>query len=110
MSMRTKIEEWKDSCHLYQFFEIFWKKRMMHIFQCIATWYNSFSWISKRLPKINPKILSERLDTLIEYDLIIRNVSQWKPLRINYELSEKWKSLHEQFQKLNLWVLEHPVD
>lgn len=62
---------------------------MLYIILTIKQDINSFSLIMKRLPKLNSKILSERIDTLMEKGIITRDVSQSKPLRITYHLTEK---------------------
>ena len=43
----------------------------------------------KRLAKINSKVLSDRLDDLVERGFIIREVSLVKPLKVNYKLTAK---------------------
>ena len=85
----TEMLPWDDKCPVYQLFELFGKKWSLHIIVCISQNINAFSTIMKRLPKINSKVLSERIDLLIEMNYITRNVSQTKPLKITYSLTDK---------------------
>lgn len=62
----SEILPWDDNCPAYQLFDLLGKKWMFYILICIDQNINSFSGISKRLPKINSKMLSERIDLLIE--------------------------------------------
>lgn len=103
---KQEIQPWDDRCPVYQLFDLLGKKWTFFILSCISQNINSFSGIMKRLPKINSKVLSERIDLLIEKGLIIREVSNNKPLRINYSLSEKWKLLEAKLQILADFALE----
>lgn len=107
--MKTEISPRSYECPIYQFFELFGKKWTLHIFQSIGDGYYSFSSLMTRLPALNSKVLSERLDTLIEQELIVRTVSQSKPLKITYTHSEKGQLIYYELQKLNRWILEHPL-
>ncbi len=82
-----------NECPLYQLFDLFGKKWTLHIFQSLYMWISTFSWLMKRLPQINSKVLAERLDLLTEKWYVKRVVSQNKPLKINYYLSDEWKEL-----------------
>lgn len=97
-------------CPLYHCFEIFGKKRSLHIFRSIGQEYATFSALMRRLPQINSKVLSERLDLLIEEGLIERIVSQTKPLKVTYQLSQHGQKLHSELAKLNIWILQNPLN
>jgi len=59
----------------------------------------------KKLSKINSKVLSDRLDDLVEKELVIREVSLSKPLKVNYRLTEKWVNLQKKLAEIWDWVL-----
>lgn len=103
--MESSIQARSNECPIYQLFETFGKKRTLHILQTLSEGISSFSGIMRRLPQINSKVLTERLDLLLEKNLIIREVSQSKPLKINYYLSSEWKALQEQLNHLANRVL-----
>ena len=95
-----------NQCPVYQLFEVFGKKRTLHIFHALAEEIDSFSGIMRRIPQINSKVLTERLDLLVEKKLVSRVVSQSKPLKINYYLSTQGEDLHKQIKHLANWALK----
>jgi DNA-binding HxlR family transcriptional regulator len=100
-----EIIAWSNECPLYQLFDLFGKKWTLHIFQSLYLWISTFSWLMRRLPQINSKVLAERLDLLVELWYVERVVSQNKPLKINYYLSNHWKELYSHLDNLTKWVL-----
>lgn len=101
----STISPRSNECPLYQLFDLFGKKWTLHIFQSLYMWISTFSWLMKRLPQINSKVLAERLDLLVEKWYVERVVSQNKPLKINYYLSEEGKELYSHLDNLTKWVL-----
>ena len=100
------IIPWDDKCPLYQMFSILWKKWTIYIIFLIWDNINTFSFIMKKLSKINSKVLSDRLDDLIENKLIIREVTTSKPLKITYKLSESGQKIFNQLRLTWDWVLK----
>lgn len=94
-----------DACEMYQLFDMLGKKWMLFILILIGDGSHSFNAISKRLPKMNPKMLSDRLDTLIEKGYIQRKVTQDKPLKISYELTTIGQELSEKIFDIGKWIL-----
>lgn len=86
---KNDIQPWDEYCPAYRLLDMLGKKWMFFVLICIYEGYNSFSLISKRIPSINSKMLTERLDFLVEKEIITRNVSQTKPLKISYALTKK---------------------
>ncbi len=101
----NNITAWSNECPLYQLFDLFGKKWTLHIFQCLNIWISTYSWLMRRLPQINSKVLTERLDLLVEKWYVVREVSQSKPLKINYYLTEEWKELYHHLDNLTTRVL-----
>jgi DNA-binding HxlR family transcriptional regulator len=58
---------------------------------------NSLHWISSRT-------LSVRLKELQKYDFIVREIVSEQPLKIEYSLTQKWKSFSKELQHLSKWA------
>lgn len=89
------------SCSLFNLFDILWKKWTIFILILLYQKIDNFSWIIRKLPKLNWKVLSDRLDLLIENWFVRRNVTNDKPLKINYYLTQDWLNLTEKL--INIW-------
>jgi len=63
-----------------------------------------FSEIIELLPKLNSRILSQRLSELEQEGLIVRTVSQMKPIMISYEITRKGMALQEVFEHYADWA------
>lgn len=64
-----------------------------------------FSDLSRSLSGINPKTLSVRLRELEKFGIVIRTVYPEVPPRVEYELTDKGKSLESIFIELKNWGL-----
>ncbi len=56
---------------------------------------------------ISRKILTEQLKELEEHELIIRRKYNETPPRVEYELSEKGKTLKPVMEAMSIWGLKH---
>ena len=63
-----------------------------------------FKEIIDALPKLNTRILSQRLTEMEQEGLIVRSVTQTKPITISYEISRKGLALQEVFEHYADWV------
>jgi len=63
-----------------------------------------FSEIIDSLPKLNSRILSRRLSELEQEGLIVRTVTQTKPIMISYEITKKGMALQDVFEHYADWV------
>ncbi len=61
-------------------------------------------------PGIPPKLLSDRLKKLEEHGLVQRTVYSQHPLRAEYTLTEKGRSLEPVMMAIVRWGLEHCFD
>lgn len=105
--VEKEIKEWPDDCPLYQLFDTLWKKRSLHIIVCIYKGIHSFSGIMKSLPKINTRILTERLDELIQQDYIEKKALSKRSSKAEYYLWEKWKDLIKNLQSLKQRIVSN---
>lgn len=67
-----------------------------------------FRDISKVIPELSDRVLSDRLKELEEEGVIVRNVYPETPVRIEYELTEKGLSLKPMLDECEKWA-EHWV-
>jgi DNA-binding HxlR family transcriptional regulator len=63
---KTGAETFDERCPMYQLFDLLGKKWIFFILILIKQDCSTFNVILKKIPKLNPKILSERLDLLVE--------------------------------------------
>ncbi len=94
------------SCPVNNLFLQLSKQWIIFIFHNLAMWEKSFSWIRKSLPWISSRTLSLRLKDLQELWFIERLIVQEQPIKIEYVLTEKWKSLTNELEKLWNWASE----
>jgi DNA-binding HxlR family transcriptional regulator len=65
---------------------------------------NRFSDLSRIIPGLSDKMLSERLKELESCGIVERQVTPETPVRIEYCLTEKGLALHEVVQALSDWA------
>lgn len=102
---KNEVMPWDNWCPIYKLFDTLGKKWTIFILFCIENNINTFNAIMKRLPQINSKVLSDRLDLLIEKWLITREVTTNKPLKITYKLTDYWRELSIKLQDIWDWQL-----
>jgi len=66
-----------------------------------------FSEFRKSKPAPPPKLLSERLQRLERHGLVERAVYSERPLRAEYRLTPKGRSLHPILREMVVWGLEN---
>ena len=95
-----------NSCPINNLFLQLSKQWILLIFHKLALWEKSFSWIKKSLTWISSRTLSLRLKDLQELEYISRDIVNEQPIKIEYTLTEKWKSLTTELEKLSVWANE----
>ena len=63
-----------------------------------------FKDISKIIPDLSDRVLSERFKELEEAGIVIRHVYPETPVRIEYELTEKGRSLNPMMDECQKWA------
>lgn len=63
-----------------------------------------FKNIASFIPDMSDKMLSDRLKQLEELDIVVRNVYPETPVRIEYDLTEKGKTLKPAMDEIQKWA------
>lgn len=63
-----------------------------------------FKDLAESIPEISQKMLTERLKELEEKQIVVRHVYPEKPVRVEYELTEKGKDLHIVMEAVQKWA------
>jgi DNA-binding HxlR family transcriptional regulator len=85
-------------------FELLGKRWNGLIIRVLMAGPKRFKDISKVIPGLSDRVLAERLKELEETDIIIRHVYPETPVRIEYELTEKGKSLKPMMDECQKWA------
>lgn len=85
------------------------------IIQTLLQGKTRYALIKSAIPDITDRMLSERLRSLEAEDLVTRWVIADTPVRVEYELTEKGRSLQNALQEIGSWAerwipLENPPD
>lgn len=94
----------KCECKILWLFDFISKKWVLLILKALWEWMSSFTEIKTYLWWVNSKILSQRLTELEEAKFIKRNVINEKPIKIRYELTEKWADLWNELVNFEKWI------
>lgn len=63
-----------------------------------------YALIKAAIPNITDRMLSERLRSLESDELVTRRVVPESPVRVEYELTEKGRSLQNSLQEIGAWA------
>ncbi len=101
------INECMDECKVKFFLNLFGKKYAMPIIrQLLLHKKMRFNEIEENL-KGSPKTITSRLRDLEKCGVIIREVFNEIPMRVEYSLTERGKSLDHVFEGFAQWALGH---
>ena len=92
-----------EKCRVLDLFSFIAKKWNLLILKSLYNWTSSFNKIKSDIWEINQKILSQRLWELEDYGFVKRKIISERPVKIEYSLTEKWKSFWEQLENLAKW-------
>jgi DNA-binding HxlR family transcriptional regulator len=62
-----------------------------------------FSQIANAVPDLSDRLLSERLKELEARGIVDRRVQDGAPIKVEYELTERGKDLHDALSELKAW-------
>lgn len=100
------IKECIDDCKVHYFLNLFGKKYTMPIIRILLKHETMrFNEIQKFL-KGSPKTIASRLRNLEKHGLIKRKVFSEIPIRVEYSLTKRGKSLDDVFERFSQWVLD----
>jgi DNA-binding HxlR family transcriptional regulator len=63
-----------------------------------------YATVKTAIPDITDRMLSERLRSLETEDLVTRRVLPESPIRVEYELTEKGRSLQKALDEIGVWA------
>ena len=95
ITLQEHLKNWAlKACPINNSLKIFQQKFALNIIRnMMLLKQTKFSHFLGSVEGINTKTLSIRLKELEEYDLIKRNVTQRRPLQVEYSLTKKGKAL-----------------
>lgn len=85
-------------------FQILGKKWTGLILRVLLSGAKRFCDISEMIPEVSAKVLTERFRELEKEGIVVRNVYPEIPVRIEYELTEKGKSLQPALDEVQKWA------
>src|ERR1700693_4924553 len=74
------------------------------IIQTLLQGKTRYAFIKASIPDITDRMLSERLRSLESEELVTRKVVPESPVRVEYELTEKGRSLHRALNEIGAWA------
>jgi len=93
----------KDDCAVAKTLKIIGSKWTMMILHNLFDGKRRFGELQRALGTISPKTLSQRLQELEKDGIITRHVFTEIPLHVEYNLTEKGKSLKKLFKDMADW-------
>jgi len=94
-------------CNIAQALNIIGDKWTLLILRQLSVGHDTYNLITQHLEGIPSNLLSKRLKSLEEDDLIIPVLYQSHPPRYKYVLTEKGKDLDNVFNSIILWGEKH---
>ncbi len=95
-------------CPIDNTFKIIGKKFTVHIIRNMAMQGQTrFNQMLDSIEDSNPKTLSARLKEMEKADLIVRNVYDETPIRIEYKLTKKGKDLQGLLDQMAAFSMKH---
>lgn len=85
-------------------FELLGKRWTGLIIRVLMSGPKRFKDIAHLIPNMSDRMLAERFKELEEEGVIVRNVYPETPVRIEYELTEKGKSLRPMMEECEKWA------
>ncbi len=74
------------------------------IIQTLLQGKTRYALIKAAIPDITDRMLSERLRSLEGEELVTRRVAPQSPIRVEYELTAKGRSLESALQEISTWA------
>lgn len=98
-----KTLEDHNQCAVAKTLKVIGSKWTMLILHNLFEGKNRFGSLQRALPGISPKTLSQRLQELEQEGIITKTVFAEVPLHVEYNLTDKGKSLGGVFRSLEKW-------
>ncbi|MGE3278440.1 MAG: winged helix-turn-helix transcriptional regulator [Candidatus Altimarinota bacterium] len=94
----------RTPCPAITVFSFLSRRWTMLVLRTICDGTQTFNAIKRELRTISSRTLSERLKELENFNMIQRTIVSEKPLKIEYELTEKALSLKPHLKKIDDWA------
>ncbi|MCM0650854.1 helix-turn-helix transcriptional regulator [Clostridium swellfunianum] len=85
-------------------FELLGKRWTGLIIRSLLSGAKRFSDIQEIIPNLSARMLTERFKELEEQGILVRKVYPEMPVRIEYELTEKGRSLESSMNEIQKWA------
>jgi DNA-binding HxlR family transcriptional regulator len=107
--MQTKSNTHSEAfCpHYHQAVELIGSRWTGAVLRALLAGITRFSDLSETIPGISDRMLSERLKELEAQGIVVRTVIPDRPVRIEYCLTEKGRSLGTVVETISQWASEH---
>jgi DNA-binding HxlR family transcriptional regulator len=96
-----------DDCAVAKTLKIIGSKWTMMILHSLFEGTKRFGELQRELDPISPKTLSQRLQELEKSKIITKKVFKEIPLHVEYNLTDKGKSLERIFHDMATWGQTH---
>lgn len=83
--------------------EILGKRWTALIIRVLMAGPKRFKDIKEQIPEMSDKMLTDRMKELEAAGVVVRHVYPETPVRIEYELTEKGKSLENVIESIQIW-------
>lgn len=94
----------KEMCAVQQSLNLIGSRWTLAVLYSIDRGSDRFSTLQKELPNISKKVLSDRVNLLIENEIIQKEIVTKKPLNIAYKVTNKGQELIEVLAPIKLWA------
>jgi DNA-binding HxlR family transcriptional regulator len=74
------------------------------IIQTLLQGKTRYAMLKSAIPEITDRMLTERLRSLEAEDLVVRRVVPESPIRVEYELTKKGRSLETSLREIGAWA------
>lgn len=90
-------------CSVHSTLNILSSKWTISLLWALCTTPKGFNQLSRELTDVSPRVLSERLKELVDYELVSKEVFPTNPPTVAYSLTEKGRSLKPIVEELHQW-------
>lgn len=96
-------------CSVHSTLNILSSKWTTSVLWSLCTTPKGFNQLARELTDVSPRVLSERLKELVEYELVAKEVFPTNPPTVAYSLTEKGMSLKPIMENLHEWSSKHAL-
>jgi DNA-binding HxlR family transcriptional regulator len=94
-------------CPVYGAIDLLQEKWTLHIVRALLSGAKGFNELRREVGNCNPSTLSERLETLVQANVLAKTIHSTMPPRTSYQLTEAGVALNSVIDAIKTWSLEH---